>query len=171
MTWKLYAVVSAGAFLATYLVSSPADVARPVASARPASTQKPAAGADIEQLAEGLHVRLRNDKYSTPGRDLFHFQTRPVRPAVVSPVQRPVVEAAPLPPPPPLPPLALTGVATDIVDGSPRRQAVLSTPANVLIVREGESVAGLYKVLSIGEDSVELEAIADGSHRTLRLAK
>jgi hypothetical protein len=40
----------------------------------------------------------------------------------------------------------------------------------VFIVREGESVGGLYKVLSIAEDSIELEAIADGSRRTLRLA-
>jgi hypothetical protein len=170
MTWKLYAVVSAGAFLATYLVSSPADVARPVASAKPASTEKPAAGADIEQLAEGLHVRLRTDNYRTPGRDLFRFEARPVRPAVASSAQRPVVEAAAPPPPPPLPPLTLSGVATDIVDGSPRRQAVMSAPTNMWIVREGESVAGLYKVLSIGEDSVELEALADGSHRTLRLS-
>ena len=169
MTWKLYAAVSAGAFVATYLMSSPAEVVRPEASAAAATVQKAVAGADIQQLAEGLHVRLRNDNYQTPGRDLFHFQTRPARPAIVSQSPRPVVEAAPPPPPPPLPPLSLSGVATDMVDGSPRRSAVLSAPANVLIVREGETVAGLYKVLSIGEDSVELEALADGSHRTLRL--
>jgi hypothetical protein len=47
---------------------------------------------------------------------------------------------------------------------------VLSAPAGVLIVREGESVGGLYKVVSIGEESVELEATADGARRTLRLS-
>ena len=66
--------------------------------------------------------------------------------------------------------MSLSGVATDMVDGSPRRAAVLSVPAGVMIVREGESVGGLYKVVSIGEESVELEAVADGSHRTLRLS-
>jgi hypothetical protein len=43
-------------------------------------------------------------------------------------------------------------------------------PSGVLIVREGESVAGLYNVIAIGEDSIDLEATADGSRRTLRLA-
>jgi hypothetical protein len=175
MTWKLYAVVSAGAFAATYLVSSPAkDVVRPVSSAASASAsasaQRPIAASEIEQLADGLHVRLRTDSYRTPGRDLFRFQSRPA-PAVVRPAPKPVVEPPAPPPPPPLPPLSLSGVAVDIVNGVPQRSAVLSAPSNVLIVREGESVAGLYKVLSIGDDSVELEAIADGSRRTLRFAK
>ena len=169
MTWKLYAAVSAGAFVATYLMSSPAEVARPVASAATAAAQKPLPESDIAQLAEGLHVRLRRDNYQTPGRDLFRFQTRPVRAAFV-PAPTPGADAAPLPPPPPpLPPLSLSGVATDIVDGSPRHAAVLSAPTNVFIVREGETVGGLYKVLSIAEDSIELEALADGSRRTLRL--
>jgi hypothetical protein len=70
-----------------------------------------------------------------------------------------------------LPPVSLSGIASDTADGSPKRSAILSVPAGVLIVREGDSVAGLYKVLSVGEDSVELEAIADGSHRTLRLSR
>ena len=58
-----------------------------------------------------------------------------------------------------------------MVGGEPQRSAVLSAPAGVLIVREGESVAGLYKVVSISDESVELEATADGSHRTLRLGR
>ena len=63
----------------------------------------------------------------------------------------------------------LTGVASDVVDGKPQRAPVISMPAGVLIVREGESIAGLYNVVAIGEDSVDLES-TDGSRRTLRLA-
>lgn len=171
MTWKLYAVVSAGAFVATYLVSSPAkDVARASSPPRSAA-QKPAPESDIEQLAERLHVRLRTEEnYRTPGRDLFRFQSRPVTQPVVRPTPPAFVPAPVAAPAPVLPTLSLSGVATDTVDGSPRRSAILSAPAGVLIVREGESVGGLYKVLSIGEESVELEAVADGSHRTLRLS-
>jgi hypothetical protein len=171
MTWKLYAVVSAGAFAATYLMSSPAKDVVPRESAAPpasASARKLVAS-EIEQLADELHVHLRTDNYRTPGRDLFRFQSRPA-PAVVRPAPKPVVEAPAPPPPPPLPPLSLSGIAVDIVNGVPQRSAVLSAPGNVLIVREGESVAGLYKVLSISDDSVELEAL-DGSRRTLRFAK
>jgi hypothetical protein len=80
-----------------------------------------------------------------------------------------VVANIPLPPPP-LPVLSLSGIASDVVDGTPQRSAVISLPAGVLIVREGESVAGLYTVVAIGEDTIELQALADGSRRTLRLA-
>lgn len=80
---------------------------------------------------------------------------------------------APLPPAavPVLPNVTLSGVATDVVDGSPKRTAVLSTPAGVLMLREGDSVGGLYRVIAIAEDSIELEATADGSRRTLRLGR
>jgi hypothetical protein len=172
MTWKLYAAVSAGAFVATYLVSSPAkDVARSASAAVPVSARKAIAGSDIEQLADRLHVRLKaEESYRTPGRDLFRFQSKPVSRPVVKAVPPAFVEAPAPAPAPVLPTLSLSGVASDMVDGAPRRAAVLSAPAGVFIVREGESVGGLYKVVSIGEESVELEAIADGARRTLRLA-
>jgi hypothetical protein len=70
-----------------------------------------------------------------------------------------------------LPVLSLTGIASDVVDGKAMRSAVVSLPAGVLIVREGESVAGLYTVVAIGEDSIELESTGDQSRRTLRLSR
>jgi hypothetical protein len=173
MTWKLYAVVSAGAFVATYLMSSPVtDQARSTSSAAPASARQLAAESDIQQLADKLEMRRQTDvSYRTPGRDPFRFQSRPLRPPVVS-AAPPAFVAAPAPAPAPvLPLLTLSGIATDMVDGQPRRSAVLSAPAGVLIVREGESVAGLYTVVSISDESVELEAAADGSRRTLRLGR
>jgi hypothetical protein len=171
MTWKLYAVVSAGAFVATYLMSSPGtEVSAPAASASTrASRQSVAAETEIEALADSLRVRLNTESvYPAPGRDPFRFQTRITQqpPAFVPPPA--VVQSAPLPPP--LPVLSLSGVATDVVDGTPRRSAVISLPAGVLIVREGESVAGLYTVVAIGEDAIELESTADNTRRTLRLS-
>lgn len=170
MTWKLYAVVSAGAFVATYLVSAPPhDPARSPSSAAPSSARQSAVGSDIEQLADRLQRQRTAVTYRTPGRDPFRFQPRPVRPPVVSPAPIPPAEAPA--PAPVLPLVTLSGIATDLVGGEPHRSAVLSAPAGVLIVREGESVAGLYKVVSISDESVELEATADGSHRTLRLGR
>jgi hypothetical protein len=170
MTWKLYAIVSAGAFAATYLMSSPTtEVARPATAAASRSARQVAAETDIEALADRLQVRLRTDtSVRTSGRDPFRFQARAVRPPVVAPPPVPVA-AEPLPPPP-LPVLSLSGVAVDVVDGTPQRSAVLSAPAGVFIVREGDPVAGLYTVVSIGEESIELQATADGSRRTLRLS-
>lgn len=172
MTWKLYAVVSAGAFAATYLVSSPkSDLAHANAAAATSRTARQiAAETEIEALAASLHVRLRTDTVlRAPTRDPFQFQTRVIPKPPASTLPPAVVENLP-PPSPPLPVLSLSGVASDVVDGKPLRSAVLSVPAGVLIVREGESVAGLYTVVAIDENSIELEATADGSRRTLRLS-
>jgi hypothetical protein len=171
MTWKLYAVVSAGAFVATYLVSAPkTELAQSAAPAAIERSPRPSASAsEIEALADSLHVRLHSDAvFQTPRRDPFHFQTRAQRPPAFVPPPAVVADAPP--PAPPLPVLSLSGIATDVVDGRPQRSAVISLPAGVLIVREGESVAGLYTVVAIGEDAIDLRALADGSHRTLRLA-
>src|SRR5688572_11980796 len=171
MTWKLYAVVSAGAFVATYLMSSPrTEVATTKSSATAAqSARQRAAETEIEALANSLQVRLKSDAVnSTPGRDPFRFQARvQKRPAFVPPPA--VVENLPAPAPA-LPILSLTGIATDVVDGKAQRSAVVSLPAGVLIVREGESIAGLYTVVAIGDDSIELESTGDHSRRTLRLS-
>jgi hypothetical protein len=172
MTWKLYAIVSAGAFVATYVMSSPkTEVATNKASAVAAkSSRQVAAETEIEALANGLHVRLNSETvYRTPGRNLFRFQAKVQQPPAFVPPPA-VVASAPVPVAPALPVLSLTGVASDVVDGSPRRSAVVSLPNGVLIVREGESVAGLYTVVAIGEDSIELESLGDGSRRTLRLS-
>ena len=170
MTWKLYAIVSAGAFVATYLMSSPkTEVATQKASAAaPRSARQAAAETEIEALANSLHVDLKsNAVFRAPGRDPFRFESRVQKPPAFVPP--PAVVANVPPPPPPLPVLSLSGVATDVVDGKPQRSAVVSLPNGVLIVREGDSVAGLYTVVAIGEDSIELQATGDQSRRTLRL--
>jgi hypothetical protein len=171
MTWKLYAIVSAGAFAATYLVSSPKiELAQSKSAASPArSARQAAAETDIETLANSLHPQRHSEAVlREPGRDPFRFQPRVQKPPAFVPPPVSVVENVPAPVRV-LPVLNLTGIASDLVDGKPQRAAVISMPSGVLIVREGESVAGLYKVIAIGEDSIDLEATADGSRRTLRL--
>src|SRR5262245_31548128 len=103
MTWKLYAVVSAGAFVATYLVSTPmTDQARPAAAAAHSSSRPAKAAPDIRELAARLHTRVREQtEYREPGRDPFRFKPRVVPPAYVPPPMQP----APLPPPAPPQPL------------------------------------------------------------------
>jgi hypothetical protein len=71
-----------------------------------------------------------------------------------------------LPPPPPR--ITLDGIATDVVDGHEQRTAILKTDAGIVLVREGEQVAGQFKVGKIGADAAELVKISDGS--VLRLA-
>jgi hypothetical protein len=172
MTWKLYAIVSAGAFAATYLVSSPKiELAQSKSAASQArSARQAAAETEIETLANSLHVERHSEAvYRAPSRDPFRFQPRIQKPPAFVPPPVQAVDSVPAPVRV-LPMLNLTGIASDVVDGKPQRAAVISMPSGVLIVREGESIAGLYNVIAIGDDSIDLEATADGSRRTLRLS-
>lgn len=167
MTWKSYAAVSGATVLAGWLASAPPSNA-------PAGTQAPAAPppspvsnapTDIELQAMRLQARLRPERaYAEPARDPFRFAPRrsPLAAAEGEPSAagaRPTpVEAAP-----PGPAVSLSGIAEDQVDGRTERTAVLSSPAGVLLVREGEEILGLYRVGRIDSEAIELVAIGDGT--------
>jgi hypothetical protein len=53
-------------------------------------------------------------------------------------------------------------VAADTMDAQPRRTAILNTDTGVVLVKEGDEVAG-YRVQKIAADAVELVKIDDGS--------
>ena len=76
--------------------------------------------------------------------------------AVASPIE--IVPQSPLPPP-----VSLAGVASDPDGQRTVRTAILSSPAGVLLVHEGDEVLGQYRVGAIGEDSVELTRLSDGT--------
>ena len=63
--------------------------------------------------------------------------------------------------------MALSGIAQDTIDGRTVRTAIISMPDGVQLVKEGDMLAGQYKVVAIGADAVELARVSDGS--TVRL--
>jgi hypothetical protein len=74
------------------------------------------------------------------------------------------------PKPTPALPLTLIGVAQDAVDGATVRTAIISTPGQLFLVKEGEELnaAGLrYRVTRLSADSVDLSA---ADETTLHLA-
>jgi hypothetical protein len=177
MTWKLYALVSAGAFVTTYLVSGPGALTqlthvRPQSPAAAAVKTAPASNIenDIQQQADRLESHNRGEvTYHAPTRNPFAFGERP-RPAVRQVIAPKVVE----PPPPPIPvapSVTLSGVAEDRVNGVLQRTAIFSSPTGVTLAREGETVGGSYRVVSIDPSFVTLEAVSDGSTLRLSLSK
>ena len=72
---------------------------------------------------------------------------------------------------PPAPQVSLSGVAEEQVDGRVERTAVLSSPMGVFLVKENEEVLGLYRVLRIENEAVELLKIGDGSALRLTLGQ
>jgi hypothetical protein len=172
MTWKSTAVVSAAGLFATWLASAPPTLRRPPDPVRstPTAARTEAVAAEIQEQASRLHARIQEVvEYREPSRNPFRFgariQARPT-PAAAS---APQPESEPMTTVPARPTLliALAGIAQDTVDGRTVRTAIVSMPDGVQLVKEGDVVAGQYKVGAIGADAVELVRVSDGS--TVRL--
>jgi hypothetical protein len=115
----------------------------------------------------------READYAQPQRNPFRFSAgRPAGPQIAIP-DRDVPEPkprhdVPAPAVPPPPPVSLSGIAEDQVGERPERTAILSSPAGVLLVHEGDDVLGQYRVARIESEAVELVKLSDGA--TLRLS-
>jgi hypothetical protein len=176
MSWKSYVVVSGATVLAGWLASTPPsntpEGASSVPSRRPdASGGVPAS--DIQREAERLELRVQREvTYVQPQRNPFRFGAG--RAAAAGGGDIPDREsvapqpAIPLAVVPPAPPLSLSGIAEDQKGDRIERTAILSSPAGVLLLREGDVVLGDYRVARIESEAVELVKTSDGS--TLRLS-
>ena len=170
MDWKSTAVISGVGVLATWFYSMPAIHSPATGAIAPAA--RPAETAvstiDIQREADRLQVRVHQvPQYVETSRNPFRFGARPAPAAHPSGTSGPA-PAVPVVPPPAPPSITLDGIATDVVDGQPQRTAILKTDAGVVLVREGEEVAGQFRVGKIASDAIELVKISDGS--VLRLA-
>jgi hypothetical protein len=172
MTWKSGAASGLGIVAMSLwgMLSQPAapDTAR---AAVPRAMATPPSSSDIERQAEKLQARLHPDEsYSAPSRNPFRFGAAPApaRPRLTAPAPAaaPLVVAPALIPQAPR--MSLAGVATDVVDGATQRTAIVSTPAGVQLVKEGDAVEPGYRVAKIEEDAVELVG-GDGQTRRLSL--
>jgi hypothetical protein len=88
----------------------------------------------------------------------------PVSPPVPAP---PVNAGPPLPPPPPPIPLKFIGSLTAATTG---RIAVLSDGKFVYYGREGDIIDGRYRVVKIGEESLQIEYFDGRGRQTLRMS-
>jgi len=174
MTWKSYAAASGATVLAGWLASAPPAnvpenrVPAPSGSSRPAGS---AGTSDIEEQATRLQARVRREaQFARPQRNLFQFgaeRSAEVSIEAVPQSDPPVAADAPVPA---LPQLTLAGVAEDRLESGAQRTAILSSPAGVQLVREGDELLGQYRVVTIEGEAVELMSLTDGSVIRLSLA-
>ena len=167
MTWKAYAAVSGAGLLATYLGVAQPAVAPAGRMARPAAAAVPAAPSpELEAEALKLQKRVAHGEYHAPSRDPFHFVARDARGRNVPASVPPAVVVLPQAAPEPL--IRLSGISARLVDGANQRVAFLVTGQGLADVREGDVVAGNYRVTRIQDDAVELTG-PDGAIRRLPL--
>ena len=168
MTWKSYAAVSGATVLAGWFASTPPPNAPTHSTSGSASRSRAATSvsSDIEQQAVRLQSRGRADRpFPESERNPFRFESRAAshREAVIEP--RSPEATAPAEAPRPM--VSVSGIAEDQVDGRTERTAILSSPAGILLVHEGEEVLGRYRVVRIESEAVELVGLTTAE--TLRL--
>jgi hypothetical protein len=169
------------AVVAVMVVRSGEEPARQAARARPAAAR---ANAQADAPAPPADVRLESltavrEEPADSGRNPFRFEPRPSASGPRPDVQRipgvpddqadaPPVATAPSGPPPP-PPIALKFIGlVQKADGT--KFAVLSDGKGPPISgREGAEIAGRYKILKIGTESLEIAYIDGSGRRTIPL--
>jgi hypothetical protein len=171
MDWKSTAVISGAGILATWFFSLPASHSPATGATTPAAHAPQAAAStiDIQREAARLQVRVHPEQsYVGSSRNPFRFGARPAQGARPVGTSAPAQPAPVVPQAPPPPRITLDGIATDMVGDQPQRTAILKTDSGVVLAREGDQVAGQFRVTKIAADAVELVQISDGS--VLRLA-
>jgi hypothetical protein len=111
----------------------------------------------------------RRTEYKSSGRDLFS-ETLPPAPVQKrpEPVPAPVIQATPEPPPPALPAnMKFFGYGT-VPNGTSKR-AFLSDGEEVFIVGEGDTLLGKFRILRIGNASLEFEELGTGRRNSATL--
>jgi hypothetical protein len=128
-----------------------------------------------QATAPDVHLRALDDERPKPisgDRNLFRFRPKPSPPPPPPP---PIVRTTPLPPivppgPPPLPPIPLKFIGiVEAPSQSKRIAALVDTAGHSWQGREGQVVAGQYRILKIGVESIEMAYLDGRGRQTIRL--
>ena len=129
-----------------------------------------------QATAPDVHLRALDDERPKPisgDRNLFRFRPKPPPPPPTPP---PIVRTTPPPPivppgPPPLPPIPLKFIGiVEAPTQSKRIAALTDTTGQSFTGREGEVVAGRYRILKIGVESIEMSYLDGRGRQTIRLS-
>jgi hypothetical protein len=151
-------------------------------AAAPAATATATAGTTAmntaaEQGAPDVHLEAldaQRPKPRTADRNLFKFKPKappppPSPPPAPPRSEQPAMPAGP-PPPPPLPAITLKFIGLAEQGPGKPKVAVLSDGIGPPFVgREGDIIAGRYRILKIGVESIEMAYLDGRGRQTIRL--
>ena len=150
-----------------YISNRPSEIAQVVSSAdekfRPIAVENPA-------LKLELLERLKKLQYQGSHRNIFSSVAPPPASAVPPPGIAPPPITTPSGPSGPAPlvvPATFYGFVTDAQTGM--RRAFFMEGENVYIIAVGEMLLGHYRLVQIGNSSVELEETSTGRRATLTM--
>jgi hypothetical protein len=161
--------------------AAPAGARRQGRTPANAASGKTAPGAQppshVPQVVEVEVARLEQEPPAVDdtGRNPFRFRPKapPPRPQTPPPAAGgadPALPPGTPPPAPPPPPIALKFIGTVSGNASTGKVAVLSDGKFVYYGREGDIIEGRYRVVKIGEESVQMEYLDGRGRQTIRLS-
>jgi hypothetical protein len=111
----------------------------------------------------------RRTEYKSSGRDLFsEVLPPPLHPRVPDPVPQPVAQV-PVEPPPPTLPANMKFFGYGTVPNGTSKRAFLSDGEEVYVVGEGDTILGRFRILRIGNASLEFEELGSGRRNSASL--
>jgi hypothetical protein len=152
----------------------------PAASPAAASSAARANQRNATGPVEELRLAKLEQEWPAPGetrRNPFTMAPAPPPPSAAGPsaTAKPVDEAPPAPPvptgpppPPPIPPITLKFIGV-ISSDSIGKIAGLSDGKFVYRGREGQTIEGRYRIVKIGEESIQIEYVNGTGRQTIRL--
>jgi hypothetical protein len=153
---------------------SPAAASGPATSGRAGARPRGVVDVHLERLTASAAEPVEG------GRNPFRMGAAPPPPgaAASAGVARPagppvpVAPAAPTgpPPPPPVPPIALKFIGIVTSAGRAGKIAVLTDGRNVMSGKEGATIDGRYRIVRIGEESIQVEHLDGRGRQTIRLS-
>jgi hypothetical protein len=164
--WDAMRVGSAG---------SPSAGPAPASNGRGRRQGESTRGAAGERTAPDVHIRALDEERPKPvsnARNLFRFKPKPPPPpppSLAGPVARPAPSAPAGPAPPP--PIALKFIGIVEAPSQQKRIAALvDATGHVFQGGEGDVIAGQYRVLKIGVESIEMAYLDGRGRQTIRLS-
>ena len=158
----------------TIFVGDSGTSGAPRGASNPATGRNATGGAQAV-TAPDVHIRALEEDRPRPEeteRNLFRFKTKPAPPPVAPPsrgvvVAPPAAPSGPAPPPPI--PLKFFGVI-EVTHQGRRIAGLVDQYGHTYGGGEGDIVAGQYKILRIGAESIEMSYIDGRGRQTIRLS-
>ena len=170
----LLALLVVGLAIVLYRVWTATSGSPPAASNARGGAVSVARGGDVPTVtAPDVHLRALAGERPKPGtseRNLFRFKPKPAPPPPPSMPAAPVVPVAPeVSGPPPPPPINLKFIGIIERSGRPKVAVLTDGIGSPILAEEGKSVAGRYRILRIGVESIELSYLDGRGRQTIRL--
>jgi hypothetical protein len=120
------------------------------------------------QLHKDRLESARRTEYKSNGRNIFSsIAPPPPQPPHPTPLPQTPVNTPPPPPPPPTLPVKFFGYGT-VPNGTIRR-AFFTDGEDVYIVSEGEVLLNRFRIIKVGNASLDFEEVSSGRHGTAAL--